>query len=255
MLDKRFAEYENFVFDLDGTVWKWTALIPGALKVFQILKRMEKNIFFVTNNVLLTREGFAKKLQNFGISAKAQQIFNSSLPAVQLCKGKKVFCFGEGLVTELRKEKIRTVEGMPDIVLMGEDRNITYDKLSKASSFVVNGSKFYKTAIGSIFIYGDKKLPGVGAIAKAVEYTCGKEAELIGKPSKYMQNILKELKLEPAKTILFGDECGSDIIFGNRLGFKTVLVLSGRDTEGDYLAARGELEPSMVLKSIAEIVK
>ncbi len=255
MLDKKFSGLGNFIFDLDGTVWRWTELIPGAVKVFQILKRMEKNVLFVTNNVLLTREGFAKKLQNFGISARAVQIFNPSLPAVQLCKGKKVFCLGEGLVTELRKSGIRTVEAKPDVVLMGEDRTITFDKLSRASLFVGNGSKFYKTAIGSIFIYGNKKLPGVGAMAKAVEFTCGKEAELIGKPSKYMQNIIRELNLEPDKTVLFGDECNSDIILGNRLGFKTALVLSGRDTEGDYLAARGESEPSMVLKSIAEIAK
>lgn len=254
MLDKKFAGFDNFLFDLDGTVWRWTELIPGVLKVFQILKRMEKNILFVTNNVLLTREGFAKKLQNFGVSTRAQQIINPSLVAVQVCKGKKVFCLGEGLITELRKEKIRTVDAKPDVVLIGEDRTITYDKLAKASQFAET-AKFYKTAIGGVFIYGNKKLPGTGAIAKAVEFTCGKEAELIGKPSKYMQNILRELKLEPEKTILFGDECNSDIALGNRLGFRTVLVLSGRDTEGDYLAARGESEPSMVLKSIAEIMR
>jgi 4-nitrophenyl phosphatase len=254
MLKSRFTKYENFIFDLDGTVWRWTKLVEGVIKVFQILYNLGKNIFFITNNTLLTREGFARKLQNFGINAKAEQIINPSLVAPKLCKGKIVYCLGEGIVTELRKHKITVSTSKADVVLISEDRTVTYDKFVKACEFVQKGAKFYKTAKGGVFIYGDKRLPGTGAIAKVVEMATGKEAELIGKPSKHMVKVLEEFKLDPEKTILFGDECNSDIALGNLLGFTTVLVLTGRDSEKDWLTARSTCEPKMILKSIAEIV-
>jgi len=63
MIDKRFKGFDNFLFDLDGTLWLWTELLPRVDKVMKILEELEKNIFFITNNCLLTRTGFARKLQ------------------------------------------------------------------------------------------------------------------------------------------------------------------------------------------------
>lgn len=254
MLDKRFINFDNFIFDLDGTVWWWDQLVPRAIEVFQTLKRAEKNIIFITNNSVLTRDGYAKKLQNFGISAKVNQIINPSIPARKLFQGKKVFCIGEGIITDLRSAKIKVCGIDANCVLVSEDRALTYDKLAMACEIINLGADFYKTASGGVWIMGKKRVPGAGAIAAALETACGKKAELIGKPSKYMIDELKALELDPKKTILFGDECDSDIAIGNRLGFETVLVLTGRDSERDYLAAKGLNEPRIFKKSLANIL-
>lgn len=255
LLARRFQNFDNFIFDLDGTVWKWTELIPGAIKVFQVLRRYDKNIFFLTNNTLLTREGFVKKLQNFEIDAVFNQVINPAIAAVNLFAGKKVFCIAEGLVTELRKARIKVVEHGAEAVVVAEDRTFTYDKLAKACNAIFSGAKFYKTAEGGVWFYGKKRLPGAGAIAAPIELCTGKCGELLGKPSCHMVKIIKQLNLKPEKTVLLGDECTSDIVFGNKLGFTTALVLTGRDSEKDYLLAKGECEPRLLLKSIAEIVK
>lgn len=254
MIDKRFKGFDNFLFDLDGTVWLWTELIPRVDKVIETLEELRKNIFFMTNNCLLTRVGFAKKLQGFGIKAETEKIINPSLAAIKLFKGKTVYCIGEGMVTELRRAKIR-VRDKADNVLVSDDRTVTYDKLAKACNLVEDGANFYKTASGGVWVVKRKRLPGTGAIASVIELTIGKEAELIGKPSKYMLSVLESFKLDPVKTVLFGDECDSDIKIGNILDFKTVLVLTGKHKERDYLKARGFEEPNIVLKSIANILK
>ncbi len=255
MLSKDFSEYENFIFDLDGTVWTWDKSIPKAIQVFQVLKRKEKNIFFLTNNTVLTREGFAKKLQNFGINASTSQIINPSLPAKKILKNKRVFCIGEGLITELRRARIKVVESKANAVIVSESRTVNAETMSKACNIITNGVEFYKTAVGGVWVYGKSKKIGSGAIAAAIESCSGKEATLIGKPSQYMLDEVGALSLEPEKTVLFGDECNSDIALGNTLGFKTVLVLTGRDKEKDYLVATGINEPRMVLKSIAKILR
>ncbi|MBU3957727.1 MAG: HAD-IIA family hydrolase [Nanoarchaeota archaeon] len=255
MLDRKFSEFDNFVFDLDGTVWYWTRLIEKASSVFSELRRQGKRAHFVTNNTLLTREGFAKKLQGFGISARPEQITTPSEVAARLFRNRKVFCIGEGMITELRKEKIALTDHKPDVVVMAEDRSITYDKLAKACILVEEGAKFYKTAEGRIFFYGNRRIPGGGALAAVIESCTYKKAELIGKPSEHMMRAVRELGLNPEKTISIGDELNTDILMGNKLGFATALALSGRDKKKDYDLAKGGSEPDFVLKSIADLVK
>ena len=254
MIEKRFKGFDNFLFDLDGTVWLWTELIPKADKVFQTLEELGKNIFFITNNCLLTRTGFAKKLQGFGIETKTENIINPTLAAIRIFRRKTVYCIGEGIITDLRRAKIKVRE-RADNVLVSDDRKVTYDKLAKACNLVEDGAKFYKTASGGIWVVKGKRFPGTGAIASVIELTVGKEAELIGKPSKHMLNILKEFRFDSKRTVLFGDECDSDIAVGNRLNFKTVLVLTGKHKERDYLKARGIEKPDIVLRSVANILK
>lgn len=254
MIDKRFKEFDNFLFDLDGTIWLWTELISKVDKVIETLEELNKNIFFITNNCVLTRTGFAKKLEGFGIKTKTEKIINPTLAAIKLFKRKTVYCIGEGIITELRRAKIRVRE-KADNVLVSDDRKVTYDKLAKACNLVEEGASFYKTASGGVWVVKGKRFPGTGAIASVIELTIGKEAELIGKPSKYILNVLESFKFDPTKTILFGDECDSDIKIGNILNFKTALVLTGKHKERDYLMARGFEEPAIVLRSVANILK
>ncbi|NOZ81719.1 MAG: HAD-IIA family hydrolase [Candidatus Micrarchaeota archaeon] len=248
MLDSRFRDFENFVFDLDGTVWNWVEPLPGAVDVFARLRSLGKNVVFLTNNTMLTREGFATKLQNFGINASPDEIINPSLVACELFRGKTVFCIGEGIVSELRRSGARISPSGAKIVLVATDRSVTYEKLSIACECVFSGAEFYKTADGGIFIHGQRKLPGAGALANLVEYVTGKKAVLLGKPSEYMIEAVSGLELEPSRTVLFGDECDSDIHLGKKLGFTTVLVKTGRDRK-----PCGEYEPDYILNSIADI--
>ncbi len=255
MLDRKFSGFDNFVFDLDGTVWYWTKLVDRVSSVFSELCRQGKRVHFVTNNTLLTREGFAKKLQGFGISARSEQITTPSDVAVKLFRNKKVFCIGEGMITELRKEKIAITDHRPDAVVMAEDRSITYDKLAKACILVEDGARFFKTAEGRIFFYGNKRIPGGGALAAVIESCTYKKAELIGKPSEHMMHIVRGLGLDAGKTISIGDELNTDVLMGNRLGFATALTLSGRDRKKDYDLAKDDSEPDFVLKSIMDLIK
>jgi len=254
MIDKRFKGFDNFLFDLDGTIWLWTELLPRVDKVMKTLEELGKNIFFLTNNCLLTRTGFARKLQSFGIKTEKEKIINPTLAAIKLFKGKTVYCIGEGIVTELRRAGVKVKEKANN-VLVSDDRKITYDKLARACNLVEDGANFYKTASGGIWVVKGKRLPGTGAIASVIELTIGKKAEVIGKPSKHMLNVLDSFKFNPAKTILFGDECDSDIRVGNILDFKTVLVLTGKHKERDYLMARGFEKPDILLRSVANILK
>jgi len=256
MLKNKFDRFDTFIFDLDGTVWWWTEPIPGAPEVVEELKSAGKDVFFITSNCALPRAGYARKLRRFGIKTDVDHVLNPSIIAAAFLKGKKVFVIGEGIIKDLRKGKVKIVKRKADAVLVSEDRRVNFEKMSRAVEMVYNGAAGYKTASGGIwFMSKEKKVLGAGAIAAAIELCTRQELELLGKPSKHMEEMIKALKFDPQKTILFGDELSSDIILGNRLKFSTAFVLSGRDTLDDYKKAAQEEVPDFILKSVAEIIK
>ncbi len=255
MLDPRFRGFDHFMFDLDGTLWLWTSLIDGAKKVISELYRAGKSVYFITNNTALPRAGFAAKLRRFGIQAQPWQVINPSLPAIRLLKERRVLVLAEGISTDLRKVGIEVTTKEPDAVLIGEDRKISYDKLSAAVSAMYSGAKAYKSASGGIWLMGKLHLIGTGAIAAAIEAATGMKVELIGKPSGHMLREMRRLALHPPRTIIIGDEVHTDIEAGNRLGWSTALVLTGNSTRKDALRAKGFQKPHFVLGSVGELLQ
>ena len=57
--------FENFIFDLDGTLWKDDGYTPIAdiKTTYELLQEMGKNVFFITNGAHLTRAQLADKIR------------------------------------------------------------------------------------------------------------------------------------------------------------------------------------------------
>jgi ribonucleotide monophosphatase NagD (HAD superfamily) len=70
-----------------------------------------------------------------------------------------------------------------------------------------------------------------------------------------MTDLIRSMGLTPKKTLMVGDEMSSDVALGKKLGFKTALVLTGRDSLADYRKAKKKDRPDFVLKSMKELIK
>ena len=53
--------------DCDGVIWRGDSILPGIVDFLALLKSMEKNVYFVTNNCMKTREEYVAKFKKFGI--------------------------------------------------------------------------------------------------------------------------------------------------------------------------------------------
>lgn len=253
-------DVKNFIFDLDGTVWHWNRLIPDVKNTIRKLESKGKNVFYLTNNSILTRKGFSEKLSSLGLKTKPEEVLCSSYATAQTFARKgidSVYAVGEqGLIDELQREHIKKTEDAEHVVV-GVDRNFNYWKLAKAADAVRDGAKFWSTALGENFRAGDRMLPGTGSLVEAVKEASGaNEVEIIGKPSDHMVKIIKdEFPIIPDRTVLIGDHIQSDIVTGNKMGIKTGLVLGGTSKKSDLKDIDGLETPNFVFKDFKRILR
>src|SRR3954453_1588579 len=68
-LSAAVAPYDQFIVDLDGTVYVGDDLTPGAVEAIDELRGAGKGVAFVTNNPRLSGEDYVRKLWKLGLRA------------------------------------------------------------------------------------------------------------------------------------------------------------------------------------------
>src|SRR5437660_9123333 len=71
--------HRGWLFDLDGTVYRGEALIPGADEAIAALRAAGRRVAFLSNKPLQTRVDYARKLTRLGIPTGEDDVINSSL--------------------------------------------------------------------------------------------------------------------------------------------------------------------------------
>ena len=167
--------------------------------------------------------------------------------------GKKVYLLGTpDLRRSFQEAGIPLTEEMPDIVLLGFDTTLTYEKLERACHYIRSGAEFLCTHedINCPTEYGF--MPDAGAMCALITASTGVAPKFTGKPHAEVLEILE------AKTgicrqdmVAVGDRLYTDIALGARNGVSSVLVLSGETTMEDL--ARSEIRPTIVLPNIGSL--
>ncbi|MFH1432127.1 MAG: HAD-IIA family hydrolase, partial [archaeon] len=253
-----FKNIKHYIFDLDGTIWTYRDLLPEANYVIDRIRRKEKEIHFTTNNTLLSRSDYAKKLLNLGIKTTKEHIFSAGYVASKYFEEKGIqdlYLIGEhGLIQDLSDAGVRVSENAND-VLIGIDRNFNYSKLKHAADLINKGAEVYCTGISKYFRVGTDLYPGEAPIIKAIETLTGKMPIHLGKPSDvFKARLSTDLTLFPEDVLLVGDDLTEDIVFANKCGFKSALVLTGNTSKEQAEEATGLKKPGAIIRDLKEIV-
>jgi 4-nitrophenyl phosphatase len=229
-------DYNGYLIDLDGTMYRGTERIEEAVLFVQQLNQLGLPYLFVTNNSSKTKKQVADVLGAFDIPASEEHVFTSSMATASyidnLKKNAKVYCIGEvGLREALQEKGHSIVDEEPEFVVMGIDRAITYDKLANACLAVRNGATFISTN-GDIALPTERGLlPGNGAFTSVVTVSTQTHPIFIGKPeSIIMEMALEMLGTKKEETLMVGDNYQTDILAGIRTGLDTLLVHTGVTT-------------------------
>jgi NagD protein len=253
--------HRGWLFDLDGTVYRGEALVPGADDVIEALRQAGRRVAFLSNKPIQTRADYAAKLTRLGIPTRPDEVINSSLVLARhlraLDPGAPVFVIGEPpLLAELAAHGF---EVRPDAavrwVVIAFDRTFDYAKLNTALQAVRRGARLIATNPDRTCPTEDGEIPDCAGMIAAVEAVTGARVEVVvGKPSPIILDVaLAALGVGADDCVIVGDRIETDIEMGLARGLTTVLVLSGVARADDPRLVRRP--PHAVLRSIRELIE
>src|SRR3972149_5599900 len=255
-----FRGLRIFFFDLDGvlSVGKVNPVYLGGRDVVAKVRSLGKKVAVLTNDSTHTRREIYENLTSLGFNFSPDEILTSSyLTALYLNQrfGRASFFLvgEEGLRRELEDAGHVLNASRPDVVVVGFDRKLSYEKLDSALRILTNGSVLIGRYGGAVYMSDHGPALSAGPIIKALEYGSGKRAIMIGKPSPRMFHLaLQRAGEKPKRAVMVGDQLETDMLGARRAGVHTILVLTGVETR--EAVARSKVKPEMVLESVDRLI-
>ena len=226
-------KYKGYLIDLDGTMYKGGEGIFGAILFVKALYQKGIPYLFLTNNAAKTQKEIAKQLQGYGILCEPRHVFTSAMAAAEVIAKEKpnaaVYMIGEAaLEAALREKGLLLTHIQPDYVVMGLDRQLTYEKLVKGALALQSGAKLISTNQDVAIPTEHGLIPGNGALTKVLQVSINAKPQFIGKPeAPIMQQALQVLGTKCEETLLIGDNYQTDIMAGIHFGMDTLCVFTG----------------------------
>jgi len=249
---------EGAVLDMDGVLWRADQPLCDLPQLFANFQTNKIKVVLASNNATVNEEQFLKKLRLMGVELEPWQIISSAMAMVYLLKqnfpsGGPVYILGSpSLKAYLKESGYCHSETKPLAVIVGMDKEITYQKIDRASKLVRSGIPFYGTNPDLTYPTPDGLTPGAGTCIAAVEAAANIKATIAGKPNPYLFEVaLQRLGTSREKTLVVGDRLETDILGGYRAGCKTLLVLSGVTQKKDL--ETWTPKPDLVLNNIMEL--
>jgi len=256
-LDEALDGIAAVFLDLDGTIYLGGSLIGGASEFLDRLENRGIRRYFLSNNSSKSVGQYLEKLSGLGIDANEEEVLLSTHDLISWLSNEGVsdtFLVGtEGMREMLEENGFSTNSEEPELVVLGYDTEISYEKLSTASVHLHNGVPMVASHPDMVCPSPDGGLPDTGAYMALFEATTGvRPSHICGKPNKGMiLHKIEELGLEPASCAMVGDRLYTDMEMAERAGVHGILVLSGEATRGD-LEGSG-LNPSLVVESVSSL--
>lgn len=247
-----------FLLDMDGTLYLGDDVFEGASEFIKTLSEQGKRYIYLTNNSSRSGIDYVERLNSLGFPCEKENVFTSGMATAMYLNEKfpknRVYPVGtERFITELKSYGVDISENDPNVVAVGFDTELTYEKLDKAVHFIRHGAKFI--AANPDYVCPMPKgevMPDCGSICALLTASTGVKPIYIGKPERRMIDILSEKTGIPnEKTAMVGDRLYTDIAAGINAGAVTVCVMSGETTE--EMLKSSDIKPDYVFSSVAEL--
>lgn len=254
--------YEGYVFDLDGTIYLGDDLLPGAKRLIEKLRELEKRVVFLSNNPTKDPKMYAEKLTKLGLPTPEDEIVNTVVTMkewlLQNHPDATVFPISEEpLKRALREAGIKMSENPEeiDIVIASYDRTFEYRKLQIAFDAIwfYERARLVTTNPDRYCPFpGGRGEPDAAAIVGAIEACTGAKCEVnVGKPDPIMlKTIMDMVGLDAAECVMTGDRLYTEIRMALDAGMPGAVVLTGETTAEMLETEPEENKPEYVLDRI-----
>jgi 4-nitrophenyl phosphatase len=253
------SKTKALILDMDGVLWRGDEAIGNLPEIFHTIQKRGWQVMLATNNATRSATQFLEKLAKFGVVLEEWQVINSPVvTALYLDKlfpgGGPVYILGEeGVHKALEEKGFYHAEDDVLAVVVGLDRQLSYDKLMRATLHIRSGKPFIGTNPDKTYPMPEGLVPGAGAVIAVVETASDVKPTIMGKPMPEMYcACLERMHVNAEETLVVGDRLETDIAAGQTLGCRTALVLSGVTTR--EMAEDWQPKPDWIGPDLATLV-
>lgn len=224
-----FHGIDATLFDLDGTLVSGGIALPWA---HQLIEASKGHFAIVTNDAEHTSAEIECLMQTIGLPIKQERIVTAGMEAIRrvaedMPGAKIAMATSRSLQAYARTCGLYVTDAGPDVVLIGRDRQFSYDTIRFSANAVLAGAKL-------VVCNPDRTHPGpngtivpeTGALAASILACTGPvEHRVIGKPQPEI--FLAGLKLvdsAPSRTLMVGDNPETDGKGAERAGLRFLKV-------------------------------
>lgn len=247
-----------FLFDMDGTLYLGDRLIDGSVEFVTKLRQREITTVFLSNNSSKNRYEYVEKLKKFNIPADLDDIFTSlsaTILYLQEQNIKRLYVLGTpSMEDELKENGFILTNDKPEVVLLGFDKTLNYEKINNAYRHLVKGVRYISTHPDILCPTETGFIPDVGAFMSMFEKATGRMPEVIGKPNTAMvETVLKKYGKTTADCAMVGDRLYTDMRMAIDSKVLSVLVLSGEADMKAYEEWGDKVD--IIVDSVKDLIK
>jgi glycerol 3-phosphatase-2 len=252
--------YDVLLADLDGTLYRGPAAIPGAVEAVRGAAQRGVRTAYVTNNASRRPSAVAQHLVELGFPAGPDDVVASSqaaatLLAEQLPPGARVLVVGtDALAAEVTARGLQVTERADDAaaVVQGHSPDTGWRQLVEATVAVRAGAVWVACNLDPTLPTERGPLPGNGSMVEVVRTATGREPQVAGKPGPAL---LQEAarRTGARRPLMVGDRLDTDIEGGRAAGMATLLVLTGVSDAAELLAAPPALRPDYIAADLGAL--
>jgi len=232
--------HDVLVLDLDGVVYRGPRAVPGAAAALEAARSAQVAIAFVTNNAARTPAAVAEHLVALGVHAEPGDVVTSAQAAVRLLAqrvppGSAVFVIGgEGLVVALAERGLRAVTDVsgvpgegPAAVVQGYGPDVPWRRVVEGAILVRDGGLPWVASNTDLTIPTDRGIgPGNGTLVRLISEYAGRRPDVAGKPEPALFEETLD-RIGGSRPLVVGDRLDTDIAGAVRLGWDSLLVMTG----------------------------
>lgn len=248
-----------FALDMDGTIYLGEKWIDGAREFLKAVEKAGKKYVFLTNNSSKNPQAYVEKLGRMGLSIDDDKIVTSGQATIDYLKknfsGKSVYLLGNELLKEeFAQEGIKLDEKSPEVVVVGFDTTLNYEKMCRVCDLVREGLPYISTHPDYNCPTETGFIPDAGAIHAFIHASAFRYPDhIIGKPNgDIMDYLTRRAEVEKYATAMVGDRLYTDVAAGVNNGYTGILVLSGEAGMKDV--EKSEVIPDLIFTSVKEMI-
>lgn len=257
-------QVKHLCLDLDGTLYLGSRLFECTRPFLTQIEQLGIGRTFFTNNSSRSSKQYVTKLNNLGIDATEHDLFSSTHCTFDYLKevhpqAKRAFILGTPALREEFVENgyISTNDDpsdAPDLVIVGFDTTLAYDRVCRAAWWISKGKPFIATHPDRTCPTDQPNLlPDCAAMCAMLTSATGRQPDaVLGKPDpRMLKGVMRRHNLRADELAVVGDRIYTDMAMARAAGATGILVLTGESTNEQ--AQLASPPPDLVLRDVGEL--